>query len=120
MMPSLEDQLRDLELKVMIAAGERRADDIRDLVAADFFEIGRSGTTYTKAEVLAAIEVAPLRKFTLEDFKVVASGEGWALVSYRAGERTAYSSTTSLRSTLWVERGGKWQIVFHQGTPVAT
>jgi len=118
MMSSLEEKLRDLEIKVMTAAGERRADDIRDLVADDFFEIGRSGTTYTKAEVLAAIEVAPLRKFTLEDFKIVASGEGWALVSYRAAERTAYASSTSLRSTLWVERGGKWQIVFHQGTTI--
>src|SRR5438067_1693135 len=116
---SLEQQLRELEIKVMTAAGERRADDIHELVADDFFEIGRSGTTYTKAEVLAAIETAPLRKFTLDDFKIVASGEGWALVSYRAGERSAYSSTTSLRSTLWVERSGKWQIVFHQGTPTA-
>jgi glyoxylase I family protein len=119
-MSSLEEKLRELELKVMTAAGERRADDIRDLVADDFFEIGRSGTTYTKAEVLAAIEVAPLRKFTLEDFKIVAGGDGWALVSYRAGERTAYSSTTSLRSTLWVERGGKWQVAFHQGTPITS
>jgi len=118
MMSSLEEKLRDLEIKVMTAAGERRADDIRDLVADDFFEIGRSGTTYTKAEVLAAIEVAPLRKFTLEDFKIVAGGQGWALVTYRAAERTAYASSTSLRSTLWVERAGKWQIVFHQGTPV--
>jgi len=37
----------------MTAAGERRAEDIRNLVADNFFEIGRSGTTYTKAEVLA-------------------------------------------------------------------
>src|SRR4051812_19451467 len=119
-MPSLEEKLRELEIKVMTAAGERRADDIRDLVADDFFEIGRSGTTYTKAEVLAAIEVAPLRKFALEDFKVVASGAGWALASYRAGEHTAYASSTSLRSSLWVERGGQWQIVFHQGTGVVS
>jgi hypothetical protein len=116
-MLSLEE-LRDLELKVMTAAGEGRATDIRDLIAGDFFEIGRSGTTYTKAEVLAAIEVAPLRKFTLEDFKVVSNGDGWALVSYRAVARSGDTSTTALRSTLWVERGGKWQIVFHQGTTI--
>jgi hypothetical protein len=115
---SLEEKLRELEIRVATAAGERRAEDIRELIADDFYEIGGSGRTYTKTEVLAAIETAPLRKFTLEDFKVVAGGEGWALVSYRAGERTAYASSTSLRSTLWVERSGKWQIVFHQGTPV--
>jgi glyoxylase I family protein len=118
-MSSLE-QLRELEIKVMTAAGERRADDIREFVADDFLEIGASGRTYTKSEVLAALERAPLRRFMLADFKVVASGDGWALVSYRAGERTPESSTTSLRSTLWVERGGKWRIVFHQGTPVAS
>ena len=116
MMSSLEEKLRDLEIKVMTAAGERRADDIRDLVADDFFEIGSSGRTYTKSEVLAAIETAPLRKFTLEDFKLVASGAGWALVSYRAGEKSDQSSSNSWRSTLWVKRKGKWQIVFHQGT----
>src|SRR5438093_13744764 len=119
MMSSLEEKLRELEIKVMTAGGERRADDIRDLVADDFFEIGRSGTTYTKAEVLAAIEVAPLRKFALEDFKIVTSGEDWAMDSYRAGEHTAYASSISLRSTLWIERGGQWLIIFHQGTPVS-
>src|SRR3954470_14247623 len=116
-MSSLE-QLRDLEIKVMTAAGERRAADLRDLVADDFLEIGASGRTYTKAQVLAAIETAPLRKFQIEDFKIVASGDDWAMVSYRAGERSAKTSTASLRSTLWVERSGKWQIVFHQGTNV--
>src|ERR1051326_6634910 len=120
MMLSLEQQLRELEIKVMTAAGERRADDIRELVADDFFEIGSSGRTYTKAEVLAAIETAPFRKFTLEDFKIVASGNDWALVSYRAGERSESSETTSWRSTLWVERAGNWEIVFHQGTSVAS
>jgi hypothetical protein len=116
-MSSLE-KLRELEIKVMIAAGERRAADLRDLVADDFLEIGASGRTYTKAEVLAAIETAPLRKFQIEDFKIVNSGDGWAMVSYRAGERSEKTSTASFRSTLWVERAGKWQIVFHQGTPI--
>jgi hypothetical protein len=117
-MMSFLEQLRELEIEVMTAAGERRAGELHDLVADDFLEIGASGRTYSKAEVLAAIEAAPLRKFTLEEFKVVASGEGWALVSYRAGEKSASSSTASLRSTLWVERERKWQIVFHQGTTI--
>ena len=117
-MPSLEEKLRELEVKVMTAAGERRADDIRDFVADDFLEIGGSGRTYTKSEVLAAVERAPLRRFMVADFKVVASGADWALVSYRAGEKSEQASTTSWRSTMWVERKGKWQIVFHQGTPI--
>jgi hypothetical protein len=117
-MPSLEEKLRELEIEVMTAAGERRAADIRHIIADDFLEIGASGRTYTKAQVLAAIESAPLRKFQIEDFEIVASGDDWAMVSYRAGERTAYASSTSLRSTLWVEREGKWQIVFHQGTSI--
>jgi hypothetical protein len=115
---SLEPQLRELEIKVMTAAGERRAEDLREYVAEDFYEVGASGRTYTKAEVLAALERAPLRRFMLADFRIVASGKDWALVSYRASESAENSSTTSWRSTLWVERAGKWQIVFHQGTNI--
>jgi hypothetical protein len=117
-MNSLEEELRELEVRVMTAAGERRADDIREFVADDFLEIGGSGRTYTKSEVLAAVERAPLRRFMVADFKVVASGADWALVSYRAGEKGEQASITSWRSTLWVERAGKWQIVFHQGTSI--
>jgi hypothetical protein len=115
---SLLEQLRELEIKVMTAAGERRAADLRNFVADNFLEIGASGRTYTKAQVLAAIESAPLRNFQIEDFEIVASGDDWAMVSYRAGERSEKSSTASFRSTLWVQRSGKWQIVFHQGTNV--
>jgi hypothetical protein len=115
---SLEQELRELEIKVMTAAGERRADDLREYVAEDFYEVGASGQRYSKAEVLAALERAPLRRFMLANFKIVAGGKDWALVSYRAGERSENSSTESWRSTLWVERQGKWQIVFHQGTNI--
>ena len=118
-MTSLDEKLRELEIKVMTAAGERRAADIRGLIAEDFLEIGASGRTYTKSEVLAAIETAPLRKFQIEDFKIVASGNDWAMVSYRAGEKSEQSSTASWRSTLWVQREAKWQIIFHQGTTIA-
>ena len=116
----LEDKLRALEIKVMTAAGERRAADLRQYLADDFYEIGSSSRTYDKAEVLAAIETAPLRKFQVEDFKIIASGTDWALVSYRAGEKSEAGSTTSWRSSLWVKREGKWQIVFHQGTKIAS
>ena len=113
---SLEDELRELEIKVMTAAGERRTADLREYVADDFFEIGSSSRTYDKAAVLAAIETAPLRRFQVEDFKIVATGTDWALVSYRSAEESSESSTTSWRSSLWMKREGKWQIVFHQGT----
>jgi len=72
----------------MTLAGERRADDLREYVAEDFYEVGASGQRYSKAEVLAALERAPLRRFMLANFKIVAGGKDWALVSYRAGERS--------------------------------
>ena len=119
-MMSLEQELRELEIEVMTAAGERRTADLREYIADDFYEIGSSSRTYDKAEVLAAIATAPLRRFQVEDFKVTASGTDWALVSYQALEKSDTGSTSSWRSSLWVKREGKWQIVFQQGTKIAS
>jgi hypothetical protein len=43
-----------------------------------------------------------------------------ALVTYRVvrRDRTEESTAASLRSSVWRHHGGRWQMVFHQGTRV--
>jgi hypothetical protein len=43
-------------------------------------------------------------------------------VTYRAVRRdeSDHSEVASLRSSLWVIRDGRWQMLFHQGTRVPT
>jgi glyoxylase I family protein len=118
-MANLAEELRALEVQVMTAAGAGRADEVAGFVAEDFFEIGMSGKSYNRAEMLAALRDMPRRKFTLEGFQVGEVAADVALISYRTREVAKKGIVWAHRSTLWVRRAGKWQIVFHQATPAA-
>ena len=57
------------------------------------------------------------REIALRDFEVEVLAEGVALATYRAVRReVGAEAIESLRSSVWVEREGRWQMVFHQGT----
>jgi glyoxylase I family protein len=47
----------------------------------------------------------------MEDFAVARLGVGVALVTYRSRD-----PRHARRSSIWVRRNGRWQMVFHQGT----
>lgn len=83
---------------------------LMSLIAEDFMEFGRSGRTWDRhsiREVLEGVDPAPA---TIEEFEAISLADGVALVTYRA------SSTN--RSSIWIRRDGRWQLRFHQGTPV--
>jgi len=70
----------------------------------------------SRAQVIDGLqdEVFAARRIT--EFAVKLLSKGVALVTYR-GHRSGVG--TSLRSSIWREEKGQWQMVFHQGTPAA-
>ena len=45
--------------------------------------------------------------------------EDIALLIYRSTRTTTLQAATrALRSSLWVHRDNRWQMIFHQGTPI--
>ena len=82
-----------------------------DHLTDDFTEVGYSGRSYTRAEILdlpvGAIEA------TLDDISVRAVGRDAALVTYGTVEPRG----TALRSSLWRREGGEWRLALHHGTP---
>jgi len=112
---SLEERLLDPEVR---SSPERAG----ELLADDFFEFGSSGRSYAKAEVLRALasEAGGSPRFAISDFRVSALAPQVALATYRASSSLSKGGDVrhSLRSSLWVHRAGRWQITFHQGTPI--
>ncbi len=89
------------------------------LLADDFVEFGASGRVYTKEEVLAHLPQAPQEEFSVENFRMRRLAPGLVLITYtltRAGNPA--TSPRSLRSSIWSFQHGRWEIVFHQGTPI--
>jgi hypothetical protein len=107
---ALEEKLLRPEIRGDVAA-------LDELLADDFIEFGASGRRYTKAEIIAALPHEPPVERTTSDYATRELGAGVALVTYNVVRHTpGEPSMRSLRSSIWVHRDGRWQMVFHQGT----
>lgn len=117
--------LRDLEEKLLSPDGRASPRLIGELLADDFQEIGSSGDIFGKRQALEGLAEESSDGHVYErhaaDWAVRALSADVALVTYRVIRRdlTEGSSATSLRSSIWVLRGARWQLAFHQGTRVS-
>jgi hypothetical protein len=116
---SIADELRELEDSLLMNSVRKDAEKVSALLAEEFCEFGRSGTVYSKTDILAFLRDEEETRIAMSDFVYRPIAEGVALVTYRS-ERAEPDGEliAALRSSLWVMRNGRWQMVFHQGTRV--
>ena len=112
---TLHDALLRLELQLLDPAIRKERAAVAALLADEFCEVGRSGRVYTKPQILDELASEPERAMELEDFTVVALGETAALATYRS----VHGDAKACRSSVWVWRDGRWQMLYHQGTAAA-
>ncbi|HUW84615.1 MAG TPA: DUF4440 domain-containing protein [Phycisphaerae bacterium] len=118
---SLEEQLRVLEERLLQPEVRRSAEALGDLLADEFVEFGSSGRVFSKQDAVEGLPHAPTVRITLSDFKATLLAPGVALATYRAVKHDEPKAEMkhSLRSSIWKLLDGRWQVVFHQGTPTA-
>jgi hypothetical protein len=105
---TLERRLHDPSVR-----GDRSAAAL--LLADQFREFGSSGRSYDKSAILDLMccEAAP-DGLAATGFVATPLGPGAMLLTYsscRAGQ-------CALRSSIWIRREARWQMLFHQGTPI--
>jgi ribonuclease HI len=107
-LPELEWSLWRAETRFDLAYMER-------VLAPDFLELGRSGRVWTREAILAV----PWQDLdaTLTDLAVAGVADGVALVTYVSEVRHDELERAS-RASLWRGDAGRWQLRFHQGTPL--
>ncbi|HEY7353589.1 MAG TPA: DUF4440 domain-containing protein [Terriglobales bacterium] len=118
---ALWEELFELEKKLLDPELRRSPEKLAHLLAEEFVEFGSSGHAYDKRRVLFLLRKQAPRQLEIEEFRVVEISPSGALVTYRAraeSEATIGSIRYSLRSSVWIQRNGAWQMVFHQGTMV--
>lgn len=106
--------LEELE-RFLLEPGVRKTSRVAELLDKDFVEIGSGGRAHSRKEILAALLEEPTTLWTASEFGVRMLSQNIALVSYRAF-RHSNPPVHSLRSSIWRETGGNWQMVFHQAT----
>jgi len=87
-------------------------------LAEDQVEVEPTGV-YDKAGTLAAVKTFDFTNLALSDLKATKLHDNATLVTYTVkGPGPDGKPMVERASTIWVNRGGKWLAVFHQGTPV--
>jgi hypothetical protein len=114
-----EQVTRELEGRLLDPATRHSPGSLNALLADEFVEFGSSGRVFDKEGTMAALRGEAAVDASIEGFRTAALAEGLALATYRLVERRADAEAPecSLRSSVWRLRDGRWQIVFHQGTP---
>jgi hypothetical protein len=118
--PGLIDVLRELE--VTLHQPEVRSDPVKlgQLLHLSFREFGRSGTEYTREDVLREFAgVSQAYEVWSQDFKVEELAPGVALLTYRSAhiDLAGILSRYTNRASLWQLGPTGWKMRFHQGTP---
>jgi hypothetical protein len=117
----ITDHLRALEEQLLQPIIRRNAEMLATLLADDFLEFGSSGRTFDKASIIAELLNEPPRPAAiLSDFAVRPLAPEAMLVTYRT---TCHDSSGNIthqarRNSIWINRDNRWQIAFHQGTPI--
>lgn len=121
--PAEASLLRNLEEELLRPEVRNSADRAGRLLSQDFIEFGSSGGTYDKAQVIESLQQEapdPAVQILLTDFSARQLAPGVVLATYRTVCRGgAEPDQHRLRSSIWKLIDGRWQMVFHQGTPTS-
>jgi ketosteroid isomerase-like protein len=119
----VEQTLMQMERDVTAAFLKRDVASIEPLFAPDFAFTGPDGKVQTKAQLLADVKSGDLslESSDIEDMKVRVYGDA-AVVTYSTTDKGKYKGQDIGGKYRWtdvfIRRGGKWQLVAGQGTPI--
>jgi hypothetical protein len=111
--------LRKLEVSLHQPELRSDRDQVDRLLHESFFEFGRSGQMYTKAEILEVLSAESSEEAIYSgDYSLTMIEDGVALLTYKSAQINAHGelSRHTLRSSLWQYTEPGWQMRFHQGT----
>jgi hypothetical protein len=110
-------ELQELEESLWVAKTRFDATYMERVLHEDFFEFGRSGRIYKRADTLDAAPREIGATIPLKDFAVHRVGEDVFLVTYKSEVRDEELEIGN-RSSLWIKTKDGWKLRFHQGTVV--
>lgn len=111
-MTTLKEQLKQLEESHINIEVRQSKEELAELLADDFFEIGSSGKMFDKEECLRSGVF--LTEMAIHHYEIRQLATDVVLATYFLTDKTRNRNT--LRSSIWKRIEGRWQLYFHQGT----
>lgn len=113
------DILKQLEEELWQDTTRFDIDKMEALLAPDFFEFGRSGRIYQREDTLNLFPHSIHATLPLPDFCIRLLSPDIAQVTYKSAVTSDGIVLYANRSSIWSRSDRRWQLRFHQGTPVA-
>src|SRR6266700_3966241 len=82
-----EELLIQLETDIIAAQKSSEFNLVENALADEFYEIDSKGNISCKTEVMNAIQAAPLRDYSVENFKLLPASDECVIVTYVATSR---------------------------------
>ncbi len=116
--PITYDEAVANEKKLFAADQAHDMETIRSIVADDFVDIARDGSSIGKEALLKEIPTLKLLKYAQQNFRVMALGPYAYSISYDSDATMIGADGKEVRSqnplnTVWIKRDGRWQILMH-------
>jgi hypothetical protein len=114
---TLGEQLQQLEESLLRNVVRKDIVRASALLADGFREIGSSGRIYDKNQVLQALQNETEVTIDMLDFACMPLSDHAAVITYRSVRvGSNEDAVEALRSSVWVRREDRWQLLFHQAT----
>ena len=114
----IDSLIQQLEEQLLQPGDRHSAETLDALLADEFLEFGSSGRTYNKQQILDSLPNEIPVPRTMKNFNTRMLAPGVILATYHSiywepGAAPAHSH----RCSIWKLVNGRWQMIFHQGTP---
>ena len=105
------------EKKLFAADQKHDMDTIKQIVADDFVDVARDGSSIGKEALLKEIPNINMLRYEQKNFRVTALGAYAYSISYDS-DATAVrdgkeSRTQNALNSVWIKRDGRWQMLLH-------
>lgn len=117
---SLEEILYQSEDRLLNPEVRSSREELTLLLAEDFVEFGSSGQIWNKSRIIEALIESTTELMQIIKFQTKALAPDVALVTYCIIKNDEFGKERkdSLRSSVWKQIDGRWQMIFHQGTKI--
>lgn len=112
--------IRRLEESLWIAETRFDTTLMNEVFAKDFFEFGRSGRTYARADLIIEARPGQIIDATIPLLNFHARHLSADIVQVTYISEAVYGGEVERanRSSIWSRDGRGWKLRFHQGTPI--
>lgn len=122
-MEAIKKLIFQLEKELLKSEVRKSPQKLNELLAEGFIEFTSSGSEYhyKSSDVFQKQEDNSKLIWQITDFNIKQLSDDCILATYKVVKHNEPNENKkySLRSSIWKSYGGKWKMLFHQGTPTS-